>query len=467
MSSSSRLLAAGPLLGAIVLGTTLRFTGLDTQSYWLDESFTKLLADKDFGDMLGDLPDSESTPPLYYVLAWLWAQPFGSWEAGLRSLSALIGVATIPVAYLVAREVASRVAANQLALLAAVSPFLVWYSQEARSYALLILLAALTVLFTLRRSLLPWSIAAALALTTHYFAVFIVAAEVAWLYRAGLRRPLALACVPVAAVAAALVPLALDQRDNGGAGVGDASIADRLEDTAQEFLVGPYGGPVRGLGPLCALLVAVGLVLALRREDRRALAGPFAIGAATLALPLAAAVVGVDYFTPRHVALAWIPLLVVVAAGFAAHRASLLLGAALGVVFFVVTAAVPFTPRLQRDDWRGAARALDNPGRARTIVLSPSVGFVPLSVYREVTAPPGPTFPVYELDVLVMIRDGREPLRESPIPGFRLLETHRDASFVLSRFVVPHLQRGVDGAELRRIRLTPDPTGFVYEPGAR
>ena len=51
---------------------------------------------------------SESAPPLYYALAWAWTQLTGTGEFGLRSLSALAGVATVPVAYLLGAELRGR-----------------------------------------------------------------------------------------------------------------------------------------------------------------------------------------------------------------------------------------------------------------------------------------------------------------------------------------------------------------------
>ena len=47
------------------------------------------------GPMLRTIPRTESTPPLYYVLAWVWTHVFGSGEFGLRSLSALAGAGTV------------------------------------------------------------------------------------------------------------------------------------------------------------------------------------------------------------------------------------------------------------------------------------------------------------------------------------------------------------------------------------
>ncbi|MDX6664240.1 MAG: mannosyltransferase, partial [Solirubrobacteraceae bacterium] len=76
------------VLGAIVLaGAGLRFATLGLQSFEADEGVTVHLLRMPFGDMLSALPDSESTPPLYYVLAWLWTRVFGFGEVGIRSFS--------------------------------------------------------------------------------------------------------------------------------------------------------------------------------------------------------------------------------------------------------------------------------------------------------------------------------------------------------------------------------------------
>ena len=103
-----------------------------------------------FDEMLHRVKTSESNPPLYYVLAWAWAKAFGTGEFGLRSLTAVFGAATVPVGYLVGRQLTGRRAGLVLAALIAVNPMLIWYSQEARSYALLVFFGALSLLFFVR-----------------------------------------------------------------------------------------------------------------------------------------------------------------------------------------------------------------------------------------------------------------------------------------------------------------------------
>src|SRR5262245_5471057 len=177
----------------------------------------------DFGGMVSAIPNSENTPPLYYLLAWTWSQLFGTSEFALRSLSATFGVAMIPIVYLAFKELVSSRVGLVAALLAAVNPFLVWYSQEARSYALLALLGAISLLFCARvlnspsrSSVVWWGVASALMLVTHYSAAFVVGAEALLLLIAHRRRAdIRLASLVLVAIGAALVPLAIHQRELG------------------------------------------------------------------------------------------------------------------------------------------------------------------------------------------------------------------------------------------------------------
>src|SRR5438067_7298548 len=169
------------------IGPPIRFSTLGRQSYWFDGLFTVSLVRTSFSYMLFRIPRTEATPYLYYLIAWPLVRVFGLHEAGLRSLSALFGTATIPVTCGVGAALGSRRVGVIAAALVCVSPFLVWYSQEARAYALLTFFAALTLLFFARAlrgspwALAGWALSAALALATHYFAAFLVAPEAALL----------------------------------------------------------------------------------------------------------------------------------------------------------------------------------------------------------------------------------------------------------------------------------------------
>ena len=139
------------VIGLTALAAALRFSTLGLQSYRHDEAVTagRVLVSSLSGTM-HRVWTGESTPPLYYLLAWAWSRLFGVHEVGLRSLSALFGTATVPVAYLAGRELVGRRTGLAIAAMVAVNPVLVWYSQDARAYALLVLLSAAALFFFLR-----------------------------------------------------------------------------------------------------------------------------------------------------------------------------------------------------------------------------------------------------------------------------------------------------------------------------
>jgi mannosyltransferase len=77
---------SGLVLAALTaLAAILRFSTLHVQSFWFDEAVTVRLVRGSFGHMLSSIGGSESTPPLYYALAWVWTRVFGHGEVGLRS----------------------------------------------------------------------------------------------------------------------------------------------------------------------------------------------------------------------------------------------------------------------------------------------------------------------------------------------------------------------------------------------
>ncbi|MDQ3740487.1 MAG: glycosyltransferase family 39 protein, partial [Actinomycetota bacterium] len=323
MRATTVLLAA-----AVVAGAALRFLGLGDQSYWYDETVTVTVLDGSLGDVLDRLPDSESTPPLYYVLAWLWTQVAGLSEAGLRSFSAVAGLAAVPVVYLAARELAGRGAGVVAAALVAVNPMLVWYSQEARAYGLVTLLAALTLLATVRRRLVLWAVASTLLVLTHYFGVFLVAAEAALLLLAhrDRPRPVLLACAPWLVAGLALIPLARAQEEDGRTSwIADEPLPDRLADVARELgtantsLISSSSAPPGGVLWIPALLAlpAAGVAIALARRRAAPAAGVALAGAAAVLVPLALAVTPLDFFKDRNLIAAWPVLAVALAAELA------------------------------------------------------------------------------------------------------------------------------------------------------
>ncbi len=120
----------------------LRLWAIGAEPLWLDEAFSVWVAAHNMPDLVRFVASVDHHPPLYYLLLHGWQRAFGDAQATVRLLSALLGVAAIPLFYFGGRILVGRRAAWIAALLLAVSPFHVRYGQEARMYALMTFLAA-------------------------------------------------------------------------------------------------------------------------------------------------------------------------------------------------------------------------------------------------------------------------------------------------------------------------------------
>jgi hypothetical protein len=500
-----------------VAGAALRLATLDVQSLWYDEAVTAHLLRMSLSGLLHAIPDSESSPPLYYLMGWLWTHVFGTGEVGLRSLSALLGTSTIPVVWALGRRLGGDRAGLFAAALVAVNPMLVWFSQEARAYALLALLAALSALLWLRALERPcagraaaWAVVAAAALATHYYAVFLVAPMALWLVlRAPSTRVRVAMLAPLVAALAGLVPLAVGQRANDSAAfIRDSALLTRVAQVPKQLLVG-YDAPAESLLAVLSMLVLLiaagglaGLVAGRVREPAAearpasAAAGPrgpatkarpasaatgprgpatkarpasaatgprgpaaesapargevlriAAVSAAALVLPTIAAVAGEDHLITRNV-LAVAPLCGALAgAGFAAvgrvlprlGSGAIAVACGLGLVAAV---GVDSDAALQRDDWRGAVRALGHANGERLVVATPASALPPLRYYLPSARPlDAPAAQASEVDYVALSERGsgirpappRPPAAPVALPGFVLAGRTEARTFAVLR----------------------------------
>jgi mannosyltransferase len=447
--------------GLTALAAALRFATLGVQSYHHDEIVTaSRILRGGFGHAMDAVGFSESAPPLYYALAWVWTQVTGTGEFGLRSLSAVAGVATVPVAYLVGLELRGRRAGLMAAGLVAVNPMLLWYSQEARAYALFVLLCAVSLLFTVRalrrgerRDFTLWGVASALALATHYFAIFPLVAEVIWLLRRRGRASLAGLWI-VGLAGLALAPLAIHQMSIGHAEwISNFNLGHRLWETAATFASGETSDiiarperPALSVLPI-ALAIAALALLAFRgaREERRAAAIPLSISLAAIAIPvlLALASPSKDYVLARNVLPALVPLLIAVAIGLtlpAARRLGALLAAGLLAYSLGFCLWASVSPDLQRPDWSAVAAKLGKPEAPRATVTW-TLGEASLRYYLstgaiQVTPADGYDWLVHEVD---LVSDGKVPPPPPRLLGARFRETaSEDAGrLYIRRFELP------------------------------
>jgi len=460
-AARSEWLVRWPLIALLALAAVLRFATLEHQSLWYDEAVTAVrVLHPSLSATLSAVVHVENTPPLYYLLEWIWTRALGTGVFALRSLSACAGVGTVAVAWAIGRQLCSRRAAIILAAIVATNPLFVWYSQEARSYELFVLLAAIALLYFLRarqapttRNLAMWALASALTLATFYFAIFLVLIEGALLLVApapNRRPPIALAAdrrrlgavAAVAAAGLALLPLLLAQHGRGLSWITNWPLHSRMEAVGYYYLVGESGRPLGHLVMLAALApIAAALTLLPRLEPpaRRGALLCAGIGVAAIVLPLLLTLAGADYLAPRYLVGVWVPISAALALVLAA-RASLA-GVVLAVLICLanlgVYAAVLRRPQLQRGDWRGAAGALRSAAPDRAVVIA-VIGAVPLQYYIPSLTPlnADTTVTVHEVDLV-----GYAPIRRAatrpPAAGFALVARRSIHGLVVLRFRAP------------------------------
>lgn len=480
----SRLPRWWPLAALTLLAAALRLSTLNLQSFWVDEAFTPVFVLRpSLFATLHNIPRTENTPPLWYLLAWLDSRVLGTGEVALRLPSALAGIATVPVAWALGRELGGRRVAVACAALVAVNPLFVWYSQEARAYGLYVLMVALVTLCFVRvqrqptrRRVWAFALTGSLALLTHYFAVFLLIPMVLWLlWERRTRAPVVPAIAALAVVGAALVPLVLAQGGRDTQWIGTWKLSNRLLAIPQYYLTSYYG---EALGHEVELLVALpilaGIVLGLRRMlERRESPRPallvLSVAAGGTLIPIVLAVLGADYLAPRNLVGAMIPLTALFAVVMLwprTGRVGIALVVASALAFLAVSVDGDLSASLQRENWREIAAGLAGGSRDR-VITSVQLGSTPLAYYLPGLhfLRAGSSVTVDEID-----ETGPEPVRPGaarpPAPGFRLANRVSVDGLVAYRFVSP-VARRVSEAALASHEITFHPTQVLASGGAR
>ncbi|MFY9573665.1 MAG: glycosyltransferase family 39 protein [Blastocatellia bacterium] len=186
--AKSELFAVAVIVAA---GTALRlWSPKMSADLWYDEVFSLIVAKQPFGVMMHSIfLGGDTNPPLYTLLLHLWIK-LGDSDAHVKYLSLLFGVASICAAYLVARQVGGKYAGLVACLLLAVSPMAIYYSIEARPYAIFLFLSLLSTYFFLSAirasehregipsgaTIMPvgYLVATTLVLYTHWFGLLLV-----------------------------------------------------------------------------------------------------------------------------------------------------------------------------------------------------------------------------------------------------------------------------------------------------
>jgi len=388
------------LLVITLLALALRLYRLGAQSLWYDEGVSVYLARMSLPQLTAWTAD-DIQPPLYYYLLHFWLFLFGqsSSEFVVRFPSLFFGVLTVPLMYRVGRHLCGATAGLLAALLAAISPLYLWYSQETRMYTMLTFLCLLSsslLLKALERKAPPYlplglAFAAAniAAAYTHYFAFFVMAFQgvylVSWSWRMRERRWLLQGLTAFTVIALAYLPWVPFMLHRYQADVsywqGTLKLNEALRKTLISFSLGETvfeeTGSKLAIGyGVIALIALTAIAFSKRDAD---LHPPISILFLLLYLLLPIAfILALSYrvpkFSPRYLMLSSPAFILIIAGGLTAllQRGDRLQGPsairhplfAICALFILSTSAYAdynnyFNVHFTKPDFRGAARRIE------------------------------------------------------------------------------------------------------------
>lgn len=174
------------MLGITLLAAALRLYQLGAKSFWFDECFTFMAVQAPVKASLAALSLAGIYTPFYFFLLRPVVILAGNSEYAVRFLSAAFGIATVPVIYHVGRRFGGKTAGVVAALLLAVNPFHIWYSQDARMYTQMVMFSLLAIdcfvaLMRGRQLWILFAVLSSLAYLSHYAAISLLYIQLIYL----------------------------------------------------------------------------------------------------------------------------------------------------------------------------------------------------------------------------------------------------------------------------------------------
>jgi hypothetical protein len=459
MSTAGRRMPASGTIaligGLTVIGLAFRLPSFN-DSLWGDELATNFVVNGfGVGDPLWIVRHGkEATPPLFFLLTWL-TKGFDGVD-GVRLVSLVAGLLTIPLTYaLGVRTVGTRAAVVGAALVA-LSPAQIFYSTEARAYALMMLfclLACICLLIALESGRFRWWVAygasVSAAMYTHYTSLFVLIGLFGWAFvaRPDARKQLMLATAGAALLFVPWLPELVS--DSGKRAARNIELVHPLTlpraktDLLQLFAGHPFLRIARVPGDVALWLIgsavalgAAGLAFALRARDGqwwRPSSGVALVLVLALAAPVGAAIHNVfapSVFLPRNLLASWPGFALALGALVTAGPASmpLLRWAAAGLLVggFTIGAFKMLETSNQRPEFDAAAAFIEKSGDPGSPVVElPQLTPGPQTSLEAALAPKGAPLPrgrsILELGFptfaqrIELNREGK-PLSEAPPP---------------------------------------------------
>lgn len=154
----------------LLIAVLLRLINI-SQSFWLDEAAQVIESARPLGEQFNIASDFH--PPLFHLLLHFWMK-VGNSEIWIRMLSVIFGICSIIILYKIGLSVGKKSQAIMASLLLAISPYHIWYSQEARPYMLFVFISLLSSYLLIREKWVLYTVTIILSLYTSYFAPFLI-----------------------------------------------------------------------------------------------------------------------------------------------------------------------------------------------------------------------------------------------------------------------------------------------------
>lgn len=394
------------ILLILILAASLRLVSLN-QSLWLDEAINVLAAEKySLWEMVTEYAKADFHPPGYLIILWLWTKLFGTSEILVRIPSVLFGVVTVFITYTIGKRFISQKIGLLAALLLAVNPLHIYYSQEARMYSYTAFATSLNFYFFLNNLKvkggfsLGYFLSALLVLSSDYLAYLIFPTQFLILIiqkEKEVFKKLVISFLPAIAIWLIWLPMFFKQVNVGisqtlinpawKAVVGDFGIKPLLL-TFVKFIIGRISYPDKMLYYLALLPVGSFYLLLLIRAFLKSSKEISKLLLIWLALP-ATLGLGISFFIPIYsyfrMLFLLVPYVLALSLGIKSFENKkiplfvniIVLSISLFASFFYL-----LNPFYHREDWRGLVNFLQKNKNAITIFESTG-NFAPFDYYSR------------------------------------------------------------------------------------
>lgn len=258
----------GGMVFFFLLALGIRLYRLEAAPIWIDEAFSWAVAQIRPAYIIAYLQQGHN-PPLWELLLHFWLKGWGDSEAALRGLSALLSAGTASLLFLLGHQVAGPWAGISAALCWIFSTFAQSISREARAYALLSFLTALSLLLFLqwwrtRRGFLLWTLSLVLLFHTHYTSLWILVPQILLFLRASYPDPRTLSFFLSALVIGTGMQAVVFLSHLSVYGQGNAYIAPASWESLYEMLRSFSNQPITAVAAIA--LISIGLYFGWRNR---------------------------------------------------------------------------------------------------------------------------------------------------------------------------------------------------------